>query len=193
MVKLMTIVSGNTDLETAFCNRSDLPQAIGLKMFWQVNQNLRRYLLSRFLTESAALGRVMEVGMAAGAIPPFSGHASASDIELLVTQIENGDEQAAATLVRCCRIAPETASKIVSDPGGEPLAAVFKSLAQSRLVMAEALKRWLASEKCAIKGENRLLELHGQFDALSFNKARMLLAYWDWSSREAGPFTALPE
>jgi len=192
LVNLMTIVAGSNDLETAFCNRADLPQAIGLQMFWQVNRNLRRYLLSRFLTESSALGRVMEVGMAAGAIPPFRGQASAGDIEMLVSQVENGDEQAATTLARCCRIAPETAKKIVRDPGGEPLAVVFKSVAQSRLVMAESLKRWLASSKCAIKGDNRLVELHAQFDALSFNKARMLLAYWDWSSREAGPFTSLP-
>jgi hypothetical protein len=190
-LKLMKFVDGNNDLESAFCNRADLPQAIGLQMFWQVNRNLRRYLLSRFLTESAALGRVMEVGMAAGAIPPFGGHASSTDIELLVSQIEVADPYAAATLARCCRIAPETAARIVNDPGGEPLAVVFKSLAQSRLAMAQALKRWLASSKCAINGENRLIELHAQFDGLSFNKARMLLAYWDWSSREAGPFTAL--
>ena len=191
--KLPSIVQGRGDLESALCNRADLPQAVGLQMFWQVGQNLRRYILSRFLTESAALGRVMETGMAAGAIPPLGGQASASEIELLVTQIENGDSQAAVTLARCCRVAPETAERIVSDTGGEPMAVVFKSLAQSRLAMAEALKRWLASDKCKIKGENRLIELHAQFDSLSYNKARMLLSYWDWYSREAGPYTLIAD
>lgn len=188
---LPDLVKGKPDLESALCNRSELPPAIGLQLFWQVGQNLRRFILSRFLTESAALGRVMETGMIAGAIPPIGGQASASDIELLVSQIENGDSQAAATLARCCRVAPETALKIVSDTGGEPMAVVFKCLAQSRLAMAEALKRWLASEKCMINGDSRLIELHALFDSLSYNKARMLLSYWDWHSREAGPYTLI--
>ena len=189
-MRLMKIVSGNNDLETALCNRADLPQAIGLQFFWQVDRNLRRYLLSRFLTESSSLGKVMSIGMKAVAIPHFAGNASAEDIETLVEQIEKGFSKAAATLSRCCRIAPETAERIVNDAGGEPITVAFKCLAQSRLVMAQALKRWLESSKCPIKGENRLVELHAQFDGMSFNKARMLLAYWDWAAREAGPFYA---
>ncbi len=187
-VRLMKIVVGDSDLETALCNRADLPQAIGLQLFWRVGRNLRRYLLSRFLTESSSLGRVMSIGIKAAAIPHFSGNASEEDIETLISQIEKGDPEAADTLSRCCRIAPETAGRIVNDPGGEPITVAFKCLAQSRLVMAQALKRWLESGKCPIKGDNRLVELHAQFDAMSFNKARMLLAYWDWAARGAGPF-----
>lgn len=186
--RLLEVASGNTDLETALCNRADLSQAIGLQLFWQVDRNLRRLLLSRFLIESSSLGKVMSIGMKATTIPKFAGNASTEDIETLVSQIEKGDSKAADTLSRCCRIAPETAKRIVNDPGGEPITVAFKCLAQSRLVMAQALKRWLASSKCPIKGEKRLVELHAQFDAMSFNKARMLLAYWDWAERKAGPF-----
>ncbi len=182
------MIEGHDDLMSALCNRADLPQAVGLKLFWQANRNLRRYLLSRFLTESASLDRVMDVGIAAGAIPPLGGQARPADIEELVTQVEAGRPEAAQTLARCCRIAPETAAMIVEDAGGEPLAVVFKAMAQSRLGMAEALKRWVASPSCAVKGENRIIELHALFDSLSFNKARMLLSYWDWASREAGPY-----
>jgi hypothetical protein len=187
-VKLMPIVVGNNDLESALCNRKDLPQAVGLEMFWQGGQNLRRYLLTRFLTESAALGRVMSIGMKVDAIPSFGSKPSAEDIEELISQIEKGDPEAADTLARYCRIAPETAERVVNDAGGEPITVVFKCLAQSRLVMAQALQRWVESDKCPINGENRMVELHAQFDGMSFNKARMLLAYWDWASRESGPF-----
>jgi hypothetical protein len=186
---LPDMIAGHEDLMSALCNRADLPQAVGLKLFWQANRNLRRYLLSRFLTESASLGRVMDVGIAAGAIPPLGGQAKPADVEELVAQVEAGRREAAQTLARCCRIAPETAAMIVADPSGEPLAVVFKAMAQSRLIMAQALKRWIASPSCAIEGENRILELHALFDSLSFNKARMLLSYWDWASREAGPYT----
>lgn len=187
-VKLMPIVVGNNDLESALCNRKDLPQAVGLEMFWQGGQNMRRYLLTRFLTESAALGRVMSIGMKVDAIPSFGSKPSADDIEELIAQIESGDPKAADTLALYCRIAPETAKRIVNDAGGEPITVVFKCLAQSRLVMAQALQRWVESDKCPINGENRMVELHAQFDGMSFNKARMLLAYWDWASRESGPF-----
>lgn len=187
-VKLMPIVVGNNDLESALCNRKDLPQAVGLEMFWQGGQNLRRYLLTRFLTESAALGRVMSIGMKVDAIPSFGSKPSSEDIEKLISQVENGDPKAADTLSRYCRIAPETAKRIVNDAGGEPITVVFKCLAQSRLVMAQALQRWVESAKCPIAGENRMVELHAQFDGMSFNKARMLLAYWDWAGRETGPF-----
>ena len=78
---------------------------------------------------------------------------------------------------------------IIADDGGEPLAVVFKAMAQSRLVTAEALKRWVLSPSCAINDANRIIELHALFDSLSYNKARMLLSYWDWASREAGPYT----
>lgn len=189
---LPDIIAGHEDLMSALCNRADLPQAVGLKLFWQANRNLRRYLLSRFLTESASLGRVIDVGIAAGAIPPLGGQAKPADVEELVAQIEAGRPEAAQTLARCCRIAPETAAMIVEDAGGEPLAVVFKAMAQSRLAMAQALNRWVASPSCAIKGENRIVELHALFDSLSFNKARMLLSYWDWASREAGPYTDSP-
>ncbi|NNJ74818.1 MAG: DUF2336 domain-containing protein [Anderseniella sp.] len=189
-VKLMPIVVGNHDLESALCNRKDLPQAVGLEMFWQGGQNLRRYLLTRFLTESAALGRVLSIGMKVDAIPSFGSKPSAEDIEELISQIENGDPEAADTLAGYCRIAPETANRVVNDAGGEPITVVFKCLAQSRLVMAQALQRWVESDKCPINGENRLVELHAQFDGMSFNKARMLLSYWDWAGRESGPFRA---
>jgi hypothetical protein len=61
----------------------------------------------------------------------------------MIAQIESGSPEAARhARSRCCRISPETATLIVNDTGGEPIAVVFKSLAQSRLTMAEALKRW---------------------------------------------------
>jgi hypothetical protein len=132
---------------------------------------------------------VLHAGVAAGAIPPIGGKPSPAEVETLVAQIEGGSGQAASTLARHCRISPDTAARIVQDAGGEALVIAFKSLGQSRLAMAKALQRWLASPACPVNGEERLVELHATFDSLSFNKARMILAYWDWAARDAGPFT----
>lgn len=189
--QLLVLIEGDEELTSAFCNRADLPQSVGLRLFWQANSNVRRYLLSRFLTESAALARVFDVGISAGAIPPLGGQVKPADIEQLIAQIEAGSPEAVDTLARSCRISPETATLIVNDKGGEPIAVVFKSLAQSRLTMAEALKRWAVAGRFGIASNERIVELHAMFDGLSYNKARMLLAYWDWASRDAGPYTSL--
>jgi hypothetical protein len=190
-VRLTHLVEGQEELTSALCNRADLPQSVGIRLFWQANGNLRRYILSRFLTESASLSRVFDIGISAGAIPPLGGQVKPADMELMISQIETGSPDAVDTLARCCRISPETATMIVNDTGGEPITAVFKSLAQSRLAMAEALKRWAGAGRFGITSNERIVELHATFDGLSYNKARMLLAYWDWASRDAGPYTAL--
>ena len=59
---------------------------------------MRRYLLSRFLTESAPLARVFDVGISAGAIPPLGGQVKPADIEQLIAQIEAGSPEAVDTL-----------------------------------------------------------------------------------------------
>jgi hypothetical protein len=35
-----------------------------------------------------------------------------------------------------------------------------------------------------------LAELQGFFESLSFNKARVLLTYWDWGVLGTGPYAA---
>jgi hypothetical protein len=34
-------------------------------------------------------------------------------------------------------------------------------------------------------------ELQSLFDSLSFNKARILLTYWDWATLQTGPYAPL--
>lgn len=185
---LAELAEGNEAISSALCNRDDLPQSAALRLFWQVDGNLRRFLLSRFLVESASLGRVIEIGIASGAIPPLRDKISAPEFERLVALLETGDEGAVAHLAKVCRVAPETAALIVSDAGGEPLAVVCKALAQSRLTTAETLKRLVASPNHPLSDPNRIIELHALFDSLSHNKSRMLLSYWDWAARDAGPY-----
>ena len=39
-----------------------------------------------------------------------------------------------------------------------------------------------------IKPDRNPEELQAIFEGLSFNKARILLTYWDWYIRKAGPY-----
>jgi hypothetical protein len=39
-----------------------------------------------------------------------------------------------------------------------------------------------------IRADRKADDLQAIFDGLSFNKARILITYWDWFVRKAGPY-----
>ena len=64
---------------------------------------------------------------------------------------------------------------------------LLKALGLSRSRFDDALDRIRAAT--GLVKENRPQEeLKAVFDALSFTKARVLLIYWDWFTRRAGPY-----
>ena len=83
-------------------------------------------------------------------------------------------------------IGTATVHRILSDPHGEPAAVLLKALGISRGRFIEAMDRLRASN--AQPDVRHPQELQSVFDGLSFNKARVLLSYWDWATRKAGPY-----
>ena len=49
------------------------------------------------------------------------------------------------------------------------------------------------SPACALRQDRKVEELQGLFDTLSFNKARVLLTYWDWAASQSGPYELAAE
>jgi hypothetical protein len=45
-----------------------------------------------------------------------------------------------------------------------------------------------SGENAIIRPGRVIEELQNVFDSLSFNKARILLTYWDWYVRKSGPY-----
>ena len=80
------------------------------------------------------------------------------------------------------------ARRLIADPDGEPLTIVMKAMGATRALFAAAIERWQTSTSAMLRTDRSLDELRNLFDSMSFNKARVLLTYWDWAARKAGPY-----
>jgi hypothetical protein len=66
----------------------------------------------------------------------------------------------------------------------------LKALGLSRTRFAEVIERFGQCPDPLIRSDRSVSELQNIFDSLSFNKARVLLTYWDWAAHDAGPYTS---
>jgi len=175
--------------------RADLPAPVAFELFWLVPPELRRFIFSRFLTDSENLNKILKITMA-------MQNAGASQLEDAETQFPDKDlveaaidlavdgklEEAAGRLAEIGGICKENAERILSDADGEPIAVLFKALGYPRGRVAVAIGR-LKQPGCGLlRGDRPTDELQSIFDTLSFNKARILLTYWDWYAQKSGPY-----
>jgi uncharacterized protein (DUF2336 family) len=173
--------------------RAELPAAMAFELFWSLPPELRRLILSRFLTDSIVLGKILRIALAeerstaaapARADGPVAGDALDVALEAAAALRK---EEAALRFAELAGVDEATVHRILGDPYGEPAAVLFKALGLSRGRFAEAMES-LRSGSGQEADERDSGELQAVFDALSFNKARMLLGYWDWFTRKTGPY-----
>ena len=73
---------------------------------------------------------------------------------------------------------------------GEPAAVLFKALGVSRARFVRGDGEAALRRACRTRAIPQ--DLQAVFDGLSFTKARMLVTYWDWYTRKAGPYAPEP-
>jgi hypothetical protein len=174
--------------------RADTPPVVAFQMFWSLPAELRRYVLSRFLTDSETLNRILKITMAVdgGEDPAEAGEAkfpNSDEVDVFLALAAEGKiEEAAKHLAALGGICEETGRRILGDAEGEPLAVLLKSLGLSRSRFADAIERLSQPPASLVRVGRNLAELQGIFDQLSFNKARVLLTYWDWAAQQTGPY-----
>ena len=171
--------------------RADLPAPIAFELFWFVPAELRRYLLSRFLTDSETLTKILKITqtMQGGENSGEVKFPERDDIEMLVKLLQNGRlPEAAEKLAEIGGIHLDSALRIVSDRDGEPLAIMFKALGTNRARFSEIIEIFKSSDFGIIRSDRESEELKNVFDSMSFNKARVLLTYWDWAALKSGPY-----
>ncbi len=172
--------------------RPDLPAAVAFELYWSLPPELRRLMLTRFLTDSGTLGRILRIALAEDGSP--AGGALRADKPVAGEALDAALEAAAALRLdeaalrfgELAGIAEATARRILSDRQGEPFAVLFKALGVNRTRSIEAMESLLASGGLLDSREPE--ELQAVFDGLSFTKARMLITYWDWFTRKTGPY-----
>jgi hypothetical protein len=182
-------------LQAPLATRIDTPAPVAFELFWSLPAELRRYILSRFLTDSGTLDKILKLAMSVGNDPAESvaGDTKVADKAKLEEFIETaGTEDRASLAVRLMELAgisEANADRIIADRDGEPLTVALKALEFSRTRFAEVIEKFRQSPDPLIRNDRSISELQNIFDSLSFNKARVLLTYWDWASHDAGPYT----
>jgi uncharacterized protein (DUF2336 family) len=171
--------------------RPDLPPPIAFELFWFVPAELRRYLLSRFLTDSETLTKILKIthAMGGGEQGAETKFPDREQIESFVELLNAGKfPEASNLLAEITAIQPENAARIIADANGEPLTIALKAIGTNRVRFGEIIDILKASDFGIIASARSTAELQNIFDSMSFNKARVLLTYWDWAVLKSGPY-----
>ncbi len=192
-IELCELAKNQPSLQAPLATRTNTPAPVAFELFWFLPSELRRYVLSRFLTDSETLTKILKITLAVDAsaandvterkFPPRAR------IEELVGLIEEGlTPEASRLMAGLSGICEACARRLIADPDGEPLTIVMKAMGATRALFAAAIERWQTSTSAMLRTDRNLDELRNLFDSMSFNKARVLLTYWDWAARKAGPY-----
>ncbi len=171
--------------------RPDLPAPIAFELFWFVPAELRRYLLSRFLTDSETLTKILKIthAMGGGEQGAETKFPEREQIESLVEFLNAGKlPEAAVLLAEIAAIHADNAARIIADANGEPLTIALKAIGTNRVRFGEIIDILKASDFGIVDSARSTVELQNIFDSMSFNKARVLLTYWDWAVMKSGPY-----
>jgi hypothetical protein len=184
--RLNELARDHHSLQAPLATRSDLPAPVAFELFWFLPAELRRYVISRFLTDSSTLNRILKLTRRMDSDQDEASSdrlAKREDVGRLAGVLLAGDHiEAEKQLAGLLALDPLTAKRILADQGGEPLTVALKALGATRARFEEVLS--------ALNGQNAGA-LQSFFDSLSFNKARVLLTYWDWAVSRTGPYALL--
>jgi len=187
---LLVLAQNNDELHAPLATRSDFSAPFAFELFWLAPAQLRRFILSRFLTDSETLTKILKITMATKdgeevEAEPMSQHAM---IEALDRASRGMQDKAAEELSGILQLSEATVSRILSDLQGDALVVMLKAAGYPRSAVTGMLKKLQDAELPLISRERDVSELQTMFETLSFNKARILLTYWDWASSKTGPY-----
>jgi uncharacterized protein (DUF2336 family) len=193
-LRLIEAAGSNVDLLAPLCTRADMPAPLAFELFWHAPAQLRRFILTRFLTDSETLTKILRITMSTNELDSVVEHEGSLQhaiVEALERAARGRIEPAADELGAALKIDPATAMRVLRDKQGEPLAVLLKTAGYPRQALPGLLARFADPEIGLIDGERDIEELVSIFETMSFNKARILLTYWDWAQRRTGPYAPL--
>jgi uncharacterized protein (DUF2336 family) len=201
--RLADLAFEHEELVEPLVMRSDMSAACALYLFWSMPAKQRAYALGRFLAEVQVLPQILvmskpgadlvatalrssgEQGKGRDGAAGQTEKPSKQKAAQLIEALETGACDAVARLIcEHAAVEQETALRIVTDIGGEPLTVACKALGASRFAFGDAFVKWQSSQGRETDAE----ALRVLFDTLSFKQARMALTYWDWQTQRVGPY-----
>lgn len=190
-VALLKAAASDHALLAPLVNRKEISAAHAFEAFWLCPPELRRLVLSRFLTDSEALGRILRITLSTRVNSGKGRPESSSQIvllEALERAIRGNIGQAVTEIANALQLKSSTVMRILKDSGGEPLIVLLKAAGYPRSAVPGLLVRINEASSQFVKPERSVDELQSMFETLSSNKARILLIYWDWAQARIGPY-----
>lgn len=199
--KLVALSAVNKEIQSLLLRRRELEPAHGFIMFWWVDGERRRRILTRF-----ALDRSTVQDALADLYPRvFRGGDNDSVVKEILILAErrhrprgvNGEpvsmDIVKRTLAAACKypsqevidaiamiggVSRDLAGRIVRDTDGEPMAVLCKSLGVPRDEFFDFFARAADGQEATQKAEAML----AIFDSMARDFARAVLRYWDWDA-----------
>ena len=201
--KCVALSATHPELQPPLLRRRELEPAHGFMMFWWVDSEQRRRILSRFALDRKVIQDALQdlypkVFQANHDPDPF-----VRDILILCERRHrprgaNGEQVSLDVVIKTLAaarrypsqeiihavgmvagVSRELAARILRDPTGEPFAVMVKSLAVSRDEFYALFD--IESEDSAV-GAEQADYLLSVFDSLGRDFSRAILRYWDWDS-----------
>ncbi|MGV8996353.1 MAG: DUF2336 domain-containing protein [Parvibaculaceae bacterium] len=184
-------------LQPLLLARREMTIRLAQMMFWWVSPDARIEVLTRYSVERrmlySALDDVLEAGLAASIkdeglqaalslvrVPVFATkHQTARLIDHATRHLR---EEFTAELGFVGRVRPETAYRIFSDIGGEPMAVFAKAVGMSRLEFNDMLAALASMRGLDADEEKSQSRVTKAFDMISNDRADFVLHCWDWST-----------
>jgi uncharacterized protein (DUF2336 family) len=187
---LLVLCERNEELLAPLATRHDFQAPFAFELFWLAPAQLRRFILSRFLTDSETLTKILKITMATQSedeteIEPLSQHAL---LEGLERAARGHVEVAAEELSVLMQVSTATMTRILGDLQGDAIVVMLKAAGYPRSSVSGLLKRMQDADLPLVTRERDVTELQTMFETMSFNKARILLTYWDWAQGKTGPY-----
>ncbi|MEZ5893266.1 MAG: DUF2336 domain-containing protein [Parvularculaceae bacterium] len=199
--KLVAISALNKEIQMALLRRRELEPAHGFMMFWWVDGERRRRILTRFALDRTVIQdaladlypRVFRGGDNDTVVKDIliladrrhrprgvNGEPVSMDVvkRTLATAVKYPEQEIVEAIAMIGGVSFDLAGRIVRDPGGEPMAVLAKSLGVSRDAFY-AFYADIAETDEAREEAERLLAL---FDSMARDFSRAVLRYWDWDA-----------
>jgi hypothetical protein len=165
--------------------RGDLPKDLAHQMFWWVTAALRHVILERFAVDAkeldAMLGAILHEAQMKRALkinPEFQWRQG--EINAVVSKLRSGDVKGFTEgVAKLANIAPETAARIVSDPGGEPMVILCKAIGADRAQITSIFLQLDYKRHGKARPIAQIETIARLYDSVPSERAKSSVVLWD--------------
>jgi uncharacterized protein (DUF2336 family) len=198
--RLVSLSTADPEMQALLLRRRELEPAHGFMMFWWVEKEVRKRIITRFaldrtIVQDAVQDLYQVVFRGGGGDPlvkeilvmldrrhrPRGMNGEPVSMEIVIKTLAAARKYPAQEVILAtgmiAGVSRELVARILRDPGGEPFAVMCKSLGMPRGEFFRIVSQPGGENPFT---EARAEEVLGVFDSMARDYARAVLRYWDW-------------